>query len=441
MTVSSERASNRYQNGRFRDHISSYLNRRTQALAAALIFGILLLFWYAGSHPSSDPRDPLGPPLNRFTGSSNHGFNGTWDYHRDRDNLLLTLDQCDRAFPGFFVEVDRAVDVWRSARIKEADVDAIPRQNGFVRAMIYDNKLYVVGKTGGIYSRELATLHAIHRAILTSPEVLPNIEFAFNADDRIPSVPLWGYARRAEDTHIWLIPDFGYYSWPETKVGTMGEVRMKAEMEEQSGSWAWKQKHPQLLWRGATMGLSLRERLIDVTRDKPWADVKSLDWHNKESMSNDLKSMPEHCQYKYLMQTEGNSYSGRLKYLQNCRSVVVSHPLDWIEHHHPLMRSSGPDQNFVEVERSFSNLEDTILSLESDNVRAEKIAENSKRTFREHFLTPAAEACYWRKLIHGWSTVSWEPQFWKTDENGNKVWRGLPVESFLLERRLEWEPY
>jgi hypothetical protein len=151
--------------------------------------------------------------------------------------------------------------------------------------------------------------------------------------------------------------------------------------------------------------------------------------------------MPEHCEYKYLMQTEGNSYSGRLKYLQNCRSVIVSHPLDWIEHHHPLMQSSGPGQNFVEVQRSFENLEETILSLHKDQGKAERIAENSRRTFREHYLTPAAEACYWRKLFHGWSKVSWNPQFWSKDENGTMTWRGLPVESFLLERRLDWDPY
>ena len=429
----------RPSDSRYLDRLPAYLTRRTQVLAAALAFAVILVFWFSGSHSSYPPITDR-TPLNRYNGHIPGRFNGTWDYERDKDNLLLTLDQCDKAFPGFFAEIDRAKDTWKGG-IKKADVDAIPEQNGFVRAMIFDNKLYVIAKTGGIYSRELATLHAIHRAVLTSPEVLPNIEFAFNADDRIPSVPLWGYARREEDTHIWLIPDFGYYSWPETKVGTMSEVRMKAEVEERPGAWSWQQKHSRLFWRGATMGLSLRERLLDTTKGKPWADVKALDWHNKDSMANDLKSMPEHCQYKYLMQTEGNSYSGRLKYLQNCRSVIVSHPLDWIEHHHPLMRSSGPEQNFVEVERSFSNLEETIMSLQNNQAKAERIAENNKRTFREHYLTPAAEACYWRKLIHGWSTVSWEPQFWKKDEHGDQVWRGLPVESFLLERKLHWDPY
>ena len=301
-------------------------------------------------------------------------------------------------------------------------------------------QLYVIDKAGGIYSREIATLHALHRAILTSPEPLPNIEFAFNTDDRIPSVPLWGYARRAEDTHIWLIPDFGYWSWPETKVGSMREVQMKAALTEQIDGWTWSGKVRKILWRGATMGLALREKFIEMTTDKPWADVKALDWHDKDSMTHDLKSMPEHCQYRYLAHTEGNSYSGRLKYLQACRSVVVAHKMDWIQHHHPLMRASGPQQNYLEVEREFGDLEQKITWLEAHPKEAELIAANSVRTFREQYLTPAAEVCYWRKVIAGWAKVSFEPEFF-TVVNGTTVWRGVPVESYLLERRLEWDPY
>lgn len=293
---------------------------------------------------------------------------------------------------------------------------------------------------GGIYSREFATLLALHRAMISSPERLPNIEFAFNSDDRIASAPMWGYARRAEDTDIWLIPDFGYWSWPETKVGTMKEVQMKATMLEDEETGAWRNKVQKLLWRGATMGLELREKFINVTHDKPWADVKALDWRDKDSMSHDLKSMPEHCQYKYLAHTEGNSYSGRLKYLQSCKSVVIAHQMDWIQHHHPLMRPTGPDQNFVEVDRDFTQLSQKINWLEEHDDEAARIASNSVNTFRQRYLTPAAEVCYWRRLIHAWAEVSFEPEFFK-EIDGSKVWRGLPVESYLLERKLEWDPH
>ena len=236
------------------------------------------------------------------------------------------------------------------------------------------------------------------------------------------------------------MPDFGYWSWPETKVGTMREVQMKAAAEENVHQNSWHNKVEKILWRGATMGLPLRDRLIEITKGKSWADVVALDWHNKESMQNDLKSMPEHCNYKYLAHTEGNSYSGRLKYLQACQSVIVAHKMDWIQHHHPLMSSAGPNQNFVEIERDFSNLESTITYLQNHGDQAEQIAINNVKTFRERYLTPAAEVCYWRRLVRAWAEVSFEPDFYKTI-NSTKQWRGLPFESFALERRLEWDPY
>ena len=303
-------------------------------------------------------------------------------------------------------------------------------------------KLYVIKTQGKIYSREQATLHALHRAIISSPQRLPNIEFVFNSDDRIAPAALWAYARRKDDTNLWLMPDFGYWSWPETKVGTMKEVQLKGLDMEETAGWSWDNKLPKLLWRGATMGLEVREKLLNVTRDQPWADVKALTWKNHDSMANDLKSMAEHCQYRYLMHVEGNSYSGRLKYLQACESVIVAHKMDWIQHHHPLMHSGGKHQNYVEVDRALDTLAKKIKWLEDDQKRARQIANNNMKTFRERYLTPAAEVCYWRQLIHGWASVSFEPEFFAI-KNGTqeKIWRGLPVESFFLERRLEWDPY
>jgi hypothetical protein len=32
------------------------------------------------------------------------------------------------------------------------------------------------------------------------------------------------------------------------------------------------------------------------------------------------------------------------------------HELDWIENYHPLLVSSGPEQNYIQVRRDFSDL-------------------------------------------------------------------------------------
>ncbi|KAJ5584434.1 Lipopolysaccharide-modifying protein [Penicillium hispanicum] len=420
---------------RYSEAFLATTKRRTITILTS-IFLLAAFFWYR--QPVVVVRNVEVP-----TRKLDHGglFNGTWDYQRDKDNLLLDQDQCAQAFPGLFDEIDRPKRDRQSRPISLKEIDSITPRNGYIRAMIYDQQLYVIATEGHIYSREIATLHSLHRAIISSPETLPNIEFAFNSDDRIESVALWGYARQEKDKNIWLIPDFGYWSWPETKAGSMKEVVMKAEWAEEEEDLSWSKKVEKVLWRGATMGLKLREKLIAVASNQPWADVKALNWRDPDSMTNDLKSMSEHCEYKYLAHTEGNSYSGRLKYLQSCRSVIVTHEMSWIQHQHPLMRSSGPDQNFVTVKRDFSDLPDKILWLQTHDEDARRIADNNVKMFREHYLTQAAEVCYWRRLIHSWAEVSsFEPEFFKT-ENGKKVWRGLPVESFLLERRLEWDPY
>ena len=308
-------------------------------------------------------------------------------------------------------------------------------------------KLYINATEGGIYSRHLAVLLALHRAVVTSPHKLPHIEFIFSSDDKLPPAAQWAFAKKPSDHQTWLMPDFGFWSWPETKVGSYVEVVQKAvEMEDTPDNptgkpWAWTDKIPKVLWRGATMGLKLREQLVRATTDKPWADVRALDWHDAGSMGADLKSMAEHCQYRYLAHTEGNSYSGRLKYLQNCRSVIVAHPLEWRQHFSPLLDARpGPDQNYVEVRRDFSDLEATIAELERDGARAKRIADNSVRVFRDRYLSPAAEACYWRRLVRKWAEISFVPDFYQDTAEGRK-WRGVPLESYILERRLEWDPY
>jgi hypothetical protein len=60
--------------------------------------------------------------------------------------------------------------------------------------------------------------------------------------------------------------------------------------------------------------------------------------------------------------------------------------------------------------------------------KAERIATNNVKTFRERYLTPAAEACYWRGLWDGWAEVS------RGDIEGDVPgykW-GLRFETFLL---------
>ena len=97
------------------------------------------------------------------------------------------------------------------------------------------------------------------------------------------------------------------------------------------------------------------------------------------------------------------------------------------------MRTHGPEQNIVTVKEDWSDLQATIEGLLADPERAERIANNTVKTFRDRYLTPAAEACYWRKLFEAWKEVT--PEEKEVDINE----RGTSWESYLLMGMLSWD--
>ncbi len=114
--------------------------------------------------------------------------------------------------------------------------------------------------------------------------------------------------------------------------------------------------------------------------------------------------------------------------------------LTWIQHHHHLLLNEGPEQNFLEVKSDYSDLESKIQYHLSHLDVTKRIADNNVKTFRERYLTPAAGACYWRKLFREWADVSFKPEFYKEVEVLDKFagkmrkelqWRGVPFESYV----------
>ena len=127
------------------------------------------------------------------------------------------------------------------------------------------------------------------------------IRFTFQIQDAGDSedepVPTMVLDRTVEQPELWLMPDFGFWSWPEPKVGSFVEVRDKAGKWESEHSWS--EKLPKLFWRGASLGLSIRDQLVDAAQGHAWSDVKIMNWGNIQK--GDLLTMEEHCGYQYLV--------------------------------------------------------------------------------------------------------------------------------------------
>lgn len=267
---------------------------------------------------------------------------------------------------------------------------------------------------------------------------LPSVEFVFTSDDFVnedlkDKGPVWAYAKRDEDDTIWLMPDFGYWAWPEVQVGPYAQVRRRiAAVDEEMPDFASKKK--QLVWRGSLKTApEIRGNLLKYTRGKHWASVHVLDWESEDDVRLNLLPLEDHCRYMFTAHAEGRSFSGRGKYLLNCRSTLVTHQVRWREAHTAALIASGPDANYVEVERDFSDLESKVEYLLDHPDVAERIANNSVTTFRDRYLTPAAEACYWRYLIAQYAQVcNFVPTVYATDADGRKKLRGVPFEEWVL---------
>lgn len=162
----------------------------------------------------------------------------------------------------------------------------------------------------------VGTLQSIYRAISIVPDCrsIPNIEFVFVVEDMPdnPAAPLWALARRPQDKHSWLMPDFAFWSWDLPDLGPYDEVVSQMEMDEVGGG-GWDSKTPKLFWRGKLpMAPRLRNELVAVTQGKLWSDVEPLVPAVRHGIEKpNYAGAADQCKFMFIAHAEG---SGHLTY-------------------------------------------------------------------------------------------------------------------------------
>ena len=422
-------------------------------LSILALFSLRQLPRYFSNRQVSSPHissNNYYEPPHEFKTSESYRLNTSapwiFDPTRDGENYGLSDVQCSSAFPKLYDSIDDMVERHELSPIKTISNPELIGDHavtGPVTAMVFEGELYVIddqGMTSYYGTRLFATLESLHRALVSFPRraQLPNCEFIISwGDQPARGAPVWGYTKKdtPEFADTWLMPDFGFFSWPEPKTGAYTEVRRamrRLEMNE-----PFEKKKPKLVWRGALLNDD-RGKLLEQSRGKPWADVRSINWEDKEDLKKHRMSLADHCRYMFIAHVSGLSWSGQGKYVRNCHSVIVSHTLEWREIYDSALVYSGPEQNAVKVADDWSDLEATMKALIANTTAAKAIADNARAVFRDRYLTPAAEACYWRRLIQGYASVSFDPKLYEDD---GKTLRGVPYESFTLLRKVHWDAY
>jgi hypothetical protein len=265
------------------------------------------------------------------------------------------------------------------------------------------------------------------------------------------------------------MPHFSFWAWDLPFIGSMSRAGAAiADLEASyAGPGQWRTKIPKAVWRGTTWFNSvhsprLRQNLVAAARGQPWADVEALEWNNGGggagvSGSNASNALPIEgfCRYKYVVHTEGIAYSGRFQFLQMCASVVLTPPIQWMQHVTHLVRplfssdlklerkngwtpsekvrrawpvGYGPEEaNMVFVAPDWSDLGDVVAWLEEHPDIAEGIARRQRELFvGGGYFSPAAETCYWRALVRGWGKMA------RTEDQGWEDTEGTTFEAFSL---------
>lgn len=275
-----------------------------------------------------------------------HKALATWefDHKKHARNAGLYADQCTAAFPGLYEDPIRASAFWERStqRITRETLDDVTFVDSMTRALIYNGNLYVIAtksKAEDHRRKMIATLSAIHRALLADPEraSLSPIEFIFSVEDKAEDIsasdrPIWVLARKAQEEALWLMPDFGYWAWDNmiadnnNELGPYDEVVEKARVVEERQKGAHEDKVPKLVWRGKlSFAPKLRRALLDESRGKEWGDVKELNWNVKEN----YLTMEDHCRYMFIAHAEGQSLSSHYtpyNQLTPLRSFLFSLP-------------------------------------------------------------------------------------------------------------------
>lgn len=199
--------------------------------------------------------------------------------------------------------------------------------------------------------------------------------------------------------------------------------------------------------------------LLERSKDKEWADIETLKWESGGEKAENAIPIEEFCRYKYIIYTEGITYSGRLPFHQACESIILTPPLTYFLHTTHLVRPlhsrtlplstkstyntitadrwpsyAASEANMIFVAPDWADLEETIEYLRANSDVAKGIARRQRELVTEMgYLSPAAEACYWRALMRGWASVV------RTEEVKGWEEEGVRFETFVLRGEVGWE--
>ncbi|CAK5275152.1 unnamed protein product [Mycena citricolor] len=223
---------------------------------------------------------------------------------------------------------------------------------------------------------------------------------------------------------------------PSSGHSCFADILIVGEFYYTSSSWAgkfefsdnvpWDKKREVIYWRGKSNGGHIRGqnyrffprfRLMDIAREpenKHLFDVQITEWHEwhctdncdadairKEyNITGQKAPREESYKYKYVLDVDGNSFSGRYLGLLRSGSLVFKSTA-FAEYFTPWLI---PYEHFIPVRPDLSDLAAKIAWAQKNDKEAHRIQESGRR-FAEDVLTGAQNDCYWFAVMLEWGEL------------------------------------
>lgn len=185
-------------------------------------------------------------------------------------------------------------------------------------------------------------------------------------------------------------PDFVYDHWKQTG---LDDFEAACAAVQSIGP----PQTPMLGWRGATTH-SGRKALVALD-DKVSFDCEFIHWDrtnpHRLTASNFLSFEEQVSRWRFLIDVEGNGYSGRLKLLLRCPRVVFIQERRYRE---DFFIHLVPWLHYVPVRNDFADLAENLMRLRTDP-GLEQLILDAAKAFSNSFLTRSAAERRWAYLI------------------------------------------
>lgn len=246
---------------------------------------------------------------------------------------------------------------------------------------IKDNELSIQDN-GGYESRNESTIKLFTMALKSLlPIKLMDQVISINTQDQPVShkgqfqqpYKVFSYSTN-EDYYDTAIPDFLFDHWKQVGIS---DYETEVESIKSHGQYAPTKQ--QMFWIGNSNTNKIRSIFLDHYARK-YSDLiigKNTNWISSDGIkltSNNFMSLPNHCDYKYLIDLPGNGWSARLKMLMftNRPLFIVERP--WKEY---FFNDLKPFVHFIPVNSNLENLVQMIEWANMNPATCKEIANNA----------------------------------------------------------------